>query len=117
MSLIITVIAGPCAGPSLADVVASIAEMLHANADWLAPNRACDLAVDGVEPKLAETAARRAIGNLPVDVVVQPAAGRRKRIFVADLESTIIDNEMLDDSRSANSSACGSMSPRSPGGR
>src|SRR4029077_8417709 len=31
------------------------------------------------------------------DVLVQPAAGRRKRVFVADLESTIIENEMLDE--------------------
>jgi phosphoserine phosphatase len=28
---------------------------------------------------------------------VQPAAGRCKRVFVADLESTIIENEMLDE--------------------
>jgi phosphoserine phosphatase len=30
-------------------------------------------------------------------VLVQPAEGRRKRVFVADLESTIIENEMLDE--------------------
>ncbi|MGC2411310.1 MAG: phosphoserine phosphatase SerB, partial [Stellaceae bacterium] len=30
-------------------------------------------------------------------VLVQPSAGRRKRILVADLEATIIENEMLDE--------------------
>ena len=33
----------------------------------------------------------------PIDIVVQPAAERRKRLLVADLESTIIENEMLDE--------------------
>ena len=45
----------------------------------------------------AETAARQAIGDAAIDVLVQPAEGRRKRVFVADLESTIIENEMLDE--------------------
>ena len=45
----------------------------------------------------AETAARQAIGDAAIDVLVQPTAGRRKRVFVADLESTVIENEMLDE--------------------
>ena len=32
---------------------------------------------------------------LGVDLVVQAAEGRRKRLLVADMESTIIENEML----------------------
>jgi phosphoserine phosphatase len=35
--------------------------------------------------------------NLPFDVIVQPAATRRKKILVADMESTIIAEEMLDE--------------------
>ena len=42
-------------------------------------------------------AARGDVGGAPIDVLVQPAAGRRKRLLVADLESTIIENEMLDE--------------------
>ncbi|MGH7058834.1 MAG: phosphoserine phosphatase SerB [Stellaceae bacterium] len=41
--------------------------------------------------------ARAILGDAAVDVVIQPAAGRRKQLLVADLESTIIENEMLDD--------------------
>jgi phosphoserine phosphatase len=40
---------------------------------------------------------RPAIGAAPVDLVVQPLAGRSKRLLVADLEATIIENEMLDE--------------------
>src|SRR5438046_9042188 len=32
-----------------------------------------------------------------IDAVVVPAAGRRKKLLVADMESTVIDNEMLDE--------------------
>ena len=35
--------------------------------------------------------------NAAVDVIVQPLAERRKRLLIADLESTIIENEMLDE--------------------
>jgi phosphoserine phosphatase len=37
------------------------------------------------------------IGDAEIDVLVQPAANRRKRLLVADMESTIIENEMLDE--------------------
>jgi phosphoserine phosphatase len=35
--------------------------------------------------------------DLPFDVLIQPAARRRKKILIADLESTIIEQEMLDE--------------------
>jgi phosphoserine phosphatase len=68
-----------------------------AEPDWLAPGRACDLLLTGGDAATAEMAARQAIGGAAIDVLVQPATGRRKRVFVADLESTIIQNEMLDE--------------------
>ena len=69
--------------------------------EWLAPERAADLGFDGVDPDQAESAVRvalaREIGELPLDLVAQPREGRRKRLLVADMESTIIANEMLDE--------------------
>ena len=98
-ALVMTVIAGPGAEAQLADCAAAIADALalRAGPDWLAPGRACDLALQGLDAKSAEVAARRAIGGPAIDVLVQPAAGRRKRVFVADLEATMIENEMLDE--------------------
>ena len=55
------------------------------------------LLVGDVDREAAELAARRAIGTAPIDVLVQPIANRRKRVLVADMESTIIENEMLDE--------------------
>src|SRR4029077_20793937 len=40
---------------------------------------------------------RDALAGRPVDVVVQNAAGRRKRLFVADMDSTMIGQECIDE--------------------
>jgi len=68
-----------------------------ADPEWLAPGLAVDLPVIHLPPSAAETSARRAVRDLAIDVVVQPVRGRRKRLLVADLESTIIRQEMLDE--------------------
>jgi phosphoserine phosphatase len=60
--------------------------------DWLAPGIACDLPFEGPAEGPAATIA------LPgIDAVALSAEGRRKRLLVADMESTIIENEMLDE--------------------
>lgn len=41
--------------------------------------------------------ARGVLGEAKVDVNAVPAEGRRKKLLVADMESTLIENEMLDD--------------------
>jgi phosphoserine phosphatase len=60
---------------------------------WLAPC-ACEIPFDGT-PDAA--AVRSALHGNAVDVNVVPAARRRKKLLVADMESTLIENEMLDD--------------------
>jgi phosphoserine phosphatase len=93
------VVAGPGAAAALPELVAALAAALPVAGvpDWLAPGAACDLPLAGVDWQAAEAAARQAIGGAAIDVLVQPPRGRRKRILVADLESTIIENEMLDE--------------------
>lgn len=65
---------------------------------WLAEGVALDLALPeslGADEALAIL--REAVGEAPVDVAVQPAAGRRKRILIADMDSTMIDQECIDE--------------------
>ena len=40
---------------------------------------------------------REARGDLPIDVVVQPRAARRKKLFLADMDSTMIGQECIDE--------------------
>jgi phosphoserine phosphatase len=69
--------------------------------DWLAAGIALDLPFNGLDPDPAEAAVRAALGResgaTALDLVVQPRTGRRRRLLVADMESTIIANEMLDE--------------------
>jgi phosphoserine phosphatase len=98
MTMVLTLIAGSGEQRDLPRLAAAIGRSagIAAEPDWLAPG-ACDLLFDGISPALAEAAARHLIGEAEVDVLVQPVSGRRKRLLVADLESTIIENEMLDE--------------------
>lgn len=57
---------------------------------------AIDLSVSGEIADLkAQVAA--AIGDQPIDFAVQPAENRRKRLLIADMDSTIINVECLDE--------------------
>ena len=66
---------------------------------WLDPGLVLDIPFLGARPDLpAHRAALRALlGDAPVDVVVQPAAGRRKRLLLADMDSTVIHQECIDE--------------------
>lgn len=98
MQFVLTLIA---AGRSrdLSRVAAAIRAALSITAEpvWLSADKACDLFTDGGDVWSIADAARAVGGGALIDVLVQPAAGRRKRLLVADLESTIIENEMLDE--------------------
>ena len=95
MQQVITLIAGPGAEAALPGCAGTLIATLGGEVDWLSPT-ACDIAADH-DMADAEALARAAVGGRPIDVVVQPAAERKKRLLVADLESTIIENEMLEE--------------------
>lgn len=67
--------------------------------DWLARNIACDLLVDidPAELHAIEAAARAALDGLPVDVIAQGTAHRRKALLLADMDSTVIQQECIDE--------------------
>ena len=65
--------------------------------DWLAPEEAADLPFEGLAPEQATAAARAALGDAPVDAIAQDAEGRRKRLLLADMDSTIVTTETLDE--------------------
>jgi len=65
--------------------------------DWLTPGLACDIPFDAPDPEGLQVLLAPQLSTLPLDLAIQPALGRRKAILVADLESTIIGQEMLDE--------------------
>jgi phosphoserine phosphatase len=65
---------------------------------WLAENIACDLDLPAdADTGSAEAALRAALAGRPIDVVVQDAEKRRKKILLADMDSTMIDQECIDE--------------------
>ncbi len=87
--------------PDAAGLAARAADALGGGAPhWLAPGIAVDIPfvpAAGSEDRVTAQRLRDIIGDMPVDVVVQPAAGRRKRLLLADMDSTMIGQECLDE--------------------
>ena len=100
MSLVATLICNP-ATPALDSTVIEAARAILPDAQpahWLFEGVAADI------PFVATDAARdiasrlrEAIDDLPVDIVVQPHIGRRKKLFLADMDSTMIGQECIDE--------------------
>ena len=100
MSLVATLICNP-ANPALDSTIIDGARAILPSpgaATWLFDEVAADIPfestddVRGIVQRL-----RQAIGDFPIDVVVQPRAARRKKLFLADMDSTMIGQECIDE--------------------
>jgi phosphoserine phosphatase len=100
MSLVATLICHP-ANPALDSTVVDGARALLPEAGpahWLFDEVAVDIPFNGsqdvaaIVKRLGE--ARR---DLPIDIVVQPRIDRRKKLFLADMDSTMIGQECIDE--------------------
>lgn len=101
MEHVLTLVA-PCGGLSAAMLHAARDALSALGAaagtpDWLSPDEAADLPFEGLAPDQADAAARAALAGQAVDIVALAAAGRRKRLLIADMDSTIVTTETLDE--------------------
>jgi phosphoserine phosphatase len=99
MALVATLIANPT-NPLLVPALAEKASdaISAAGFYWLADGIACDLAIrNGMTQSEADALLRAAVAGHPVDVVVQEAETRRKRLLIADMDSTMIGQECIDE--------------------
>ena len=99
MALVATLIAAPSRPlltPSLAEAAAE--RLSAAGLYWLADGIACDIALrDGHDKADAESILASMIGDAPIDVVVQITETRRKSLLLADMDSTMIGQECIDE--------------------
>src|SRR5512141_905103 len=105
MSLVATLICNP-ANPALDSTVVDGARAILPSAGpahWLFDEVAVDIpfVAEGQIPSeglhAIEARLREARGHLPIDIVVQPLAARRKKLFLADMDSTMIGQECIDE--------------------
>ncbi len=64
---------------------------------WLAPGMACDVAFSMLDSEQAAAAGWQFFSGKAVDVLAQPTAERRKKLLVADMDSTMVTGETLDE--------------------
>ncbi|UGY04704.1 phosphoserine phosphatase SerB [Bradyrhizobium quebecense] len=104
MSLVATLICNP-ASPALDSTIVDGARAVLPSpgpAQWLFNEVAVDIPFERQDAsrddiKAIEERLRQAHGDLPIDIVVQPRIGRRKKLFLADMDSTMIGQECIDE--------------------
>src|SRR5579863_8603102 len=62
--------------------------------DVLSPAEAIDIPISAIPPAPLIQAA---LAGAPIDAIAAPAADRRKRLLIADMDSTIVTGETLDE--------------------
>lgn len=91
-----TLIANPADANLSEDIVRKAAETLGGETVvWLAEGIACDIPL-GAAPEATE-ALWAELQRQRIDFVVQPAQGRAKRLLLADMDSTMIQQECIDE--------------------
>lgn len=99
MSLIATLMSHP----AKAELTCALADTAMRSTDatglkWLADGIACDVILqEGADRSEAETNLRSALAGEPIDIVVQQSHNRKKRILIADMDSTMIGQECIDE--------------------
>ncbi|MCO5149509.1 MULTISPECIES: phosphoserine phosphatase SerB [unclassified Shinella] len=99
MAFVATLVANP-SNPVLTPALAEkAADAVKASGlYWLADGIACDIALrDGSDLEASEAAIRAVIGSEPVDLAIQEAETRRKKLLIADMDSTMIGQECIDE--------------------
>jgi len=99
MALVATLVANP-SNPVLTPAIAEqAAEVVKASGlYWLADGIACDIALrDGTDAQAAEANILALISGAPIDLVIQEQETRRKKLLIADMDSTMIGQECIDE--------------------
>lgn len=98
-SLIATLIANPAKASLIPSLGIKASAAVNATGlYWLADGIACDIPLPStIAHEEAAQALRAALDGAPVDVVVQEQDSRRKKILIADMDSTMIQQECIDE--------------------
>ena len=97
--LVATLITNPTHPVLETTLVDKACQQVNANSVyWLADGIACDIPLPNTMNKAqALENLRNAIGDLPIDIAVQEQDKRRKKLLVADMDSTMIGQECIDE--------------------
>ncbi|NKK65386.1 MULTISPECIES: phosphoserine phosphatase SerB [Rhizobium] len=99
MALVATLVANPSNPVLTPEIAERAAEAVNASGlYWLADGVACDIALrDGTDAQAAEANILAVISSAPIDLVIQEQETRRKKLLIADMDSTMIGQECIDE--------------------
>jgi phosphoserine phosphatase len=99
MALVATLVANPSNPVLTPEIAERAAEAVKASGlYWLADGIACDIALrDGTDAQAAEANILAVISSVPIDLVIQEQETRRKKLLIADMDSTMIGQECIDE--------------------
>jgi phosphoserine phosphatase len=103
MELVLTLIANPAQANLTQQHVDHVqttlskADCVPSAPSWLAENIACDIFFEGKDLTRLRNMVQGEVSEFGIDSVIQPAAHRRKRLLLADMDSTIVIGETLDE--------------------
>lgn len=79
------------------DTLGEAGLITRTDTDWLEPGEACDITLpDRPSPEL-RAKLEKVLAPSPIDAIFQPTEHRRKRLLIADMDSTIITCECIDE--------------------
>ncbi|CAN7475005.1 phosphoserine phosphatase SerB [Rhizobium leguminosarum] len=99
MALVATLVANPSNPVLTPEIAEQAAKAVNAcGLYWLADGIACDIALrDGTDVQMAEANILAVISSAPIDLVIQEQETRRKKLLIADMDSTMIGQECIDE--------------------
>ncbi|MBB43441.1 MAG: phosphoserine phosphatase SerB [Rhodospirillaceae bacterium] len=97
MKIVITIIANPKIFPLTKLRAKQLSEEFGSEPPrWLAKEIACELRLENELNTVRKAAATSSFKSM-FDIIVQPMHGRRKKLLLTDMDSTIVKNETLDE--------------------
>jgi phosphoserine phosphatase len=97
MDSVVILIAAPGSHAISEALAKTLGELTAAKPEWLCTEEALQFSVSAATfPGLAADLQRLAL-DLPVDIALVPAVNRRKRLLIADMDSTMIGQECIDE--------------------
>ena len=97
MDSVVILIAAPGSRAISETLAKALGELMTAQPQWLCENEALQAAVSAATFASLGPELQRLVRDLPIDVALVPAANRRKRLLIADMDSTMIGQECIDE--------------------
>ncbi|MCF6326125.1 MAG: phosphoserine phosphatase SerB [Devosiaceae bacterium] len=92
---VLCLIANPSEPALTPDLIAKVQSQVGGEINWLAQTIACE--INSPRSSYPLNIAKEMIAEYPIDVVLLPKENRRKKLLLADMDSTMIEQECIDE--------------------